>query len=239
MIESAARLVKDADLSLFGVSHSEQPTRSRFPKAFNAKGLSLWSAILDSAAYTRFRNETPETQKLWVYCIQEYLKRCRAADLSPFVAGHDFEETARAFLTSSRRRLVSFFEKHGFFKHLKIVRVNRSVSFATGNFVIEVEADLRPIQDPTFDSWLQQLPEPAFSRHQDGVLRRSVHAHIDVHYRVSSKGAHLGYRIMCHTAMNMLTTERLTRPQMQKFVDNKLWRPIVKNQPIKGINKPF
>lgn len=236
----AAPLVKDADLSLFGISHSDQPTRSRYPKVFNPQALRLWESMLASDAYTTFRNKTPETQRLWMFAVQQFLKDCAAQDVYPFSGSHDFEATARAFLTSSRRKLVEFFRKQGIFDHMKVVKVNRSANFTANNFVIECTADLRPIEDPTFETWLMKLPEPAFVRAQDGSLTRSVHAHIDVFFRVTNAGATIGYRVFCHTPLRLIDGKVATRKKMQDYVDRNFWRPLIKDHPMHGLsNKLF
>ncbi len=235
----AAPIVRDANLSLFGISHSDHPTRSRYPKVFNPQALRLWESVLSSDAYVAFRERTSNTQSLWTFAVQAFLKRCGEEDVYPFAGQHDFEGTAKAFLTSSRRKLVQFFTAHGFFEHLRVSRVERSANFTAQNFSVECIAHLKPIEDPTFDAWLTRLPEPAFVKSQDGSLTRSVHAHIEVFYRVTRTGAVLGYRIFCHTPLRLIDGKLPTKKRMLDYVDRNLWRPIVKEHPIPGINKLF
>lgn len=233
--ELAARLVKDADLSLFGISSSDQPTRSRYPKAFNPQALRVWDEVLESNAYKTFRQKTPETQKLWSFAIQQFLRECSLSNTYPFSGSHDFEGTARAFLASSRRKLVAFFEAQGFFKHLRVTNVSRSTSFTAQNFVVECTANLKPIEDPTFEAWLMRLPEPAFVKKQDGTLSRNVHAHIEVFYRVTHKGAVIGYKVFCHTPLRLINGKIASRRKMQEYVDREFWRPLIKEVPVSGI----
>lgn len=229
---AAVRLVKDADLSLLGVPAGEQPTASRYPKKFSRDGYKMWVSVLDSDTYASFRKRTPETQKLWLFAIQQFLRECSLYNVYPFSGSHDFEATAHSFLESSRRKLVAFFKEHGFFEHLKVARVERTCHFTPHNFKVEVVAHLRPIEDPTFATWLTRLPEPAFVQQRDGTLARQVHAHIEVFYSVTKTGATLGYRVFCHTPLPLIGGKLASRAKMADYVFKNFWRPLIDKHPI-------
>lgn len=237
---SYPRLEYDAQLQVFGVDTAYQPTPSRFPKAFNPQGLKVWTTILDSALYAKFKSNNNKTSKLWAFCIREYLKRAAASNLYPFTGHHDFEETAIAFLAAARQKLVRWFDESHIFDYLKIKSIERDYTFTHQNFSLEVKAELRPISDPTFEQWLTKIPSPAFKKQLDGTYHKSVHAHIDVHFHVQAGVGYLTYRVFCHTPVRVLEPGALSKARLMKYVESKLWSPLVKQYPMDKIgNRRF
>ena len=230
--ETAARMIPDAQLQVFGIDTKNQPTPTRFPKAFNAQGMKLWEQILSSSAYVEFKRKHESTSELWSFCIREFLKLSTENNVYPFTGKHDFEETARGFLEAARRKLVRWFDESGIFTLCKIKSVERDYTFTHNNFSLEVTAELRPISDPTFHAWLVKSPQPGFTKQVDGTFHRSVHAHIDVHFYLKSGVPYLRYRVFCHTPVRVLEPNAIGKAKLSKFVETKLWNPLIKQLPI-------
>lgn len=238
-VEAAVRPVRDADLSLFGIDNTGQPTPTRYPKVFSSGAHKLWLEVLQSPSYTKAANSGKPASALWQIAVKEFLKSCAANDVYAFEGRHDYEATAKSFLKSTRAKVVKFFEEAGFFQHLKVKSIKRSYDFTANNFSITCESELRPVNDPTFERWLATLPSPNMRKQEDGVYRRAVHAHVDVWYRVSRGKCYLGYRIFCHTPVRLLN-DLPSRRKLEQFVEKKLWLPAVRDHRMPSVgNKNF
>lgn len=230
----AAKFEKDAQLQLFGIDSTSQPTPTRYPKTFNAQGLRIWNEVLESAAYQQFKKCSPKASQMWEYCIKAFLKQCAANEIYPFTGRADFEELTTSFLTSARSTLVKWFHESGIFNVVKIRSVTRAYTFTHQNFSLEVTAELRPISDPTFEAWLTKNPVPGFKK-QEGIYKKSLKAHIDVEHFVKRGTPYLTYRVFCHTPVRALDPNLLGKAKLSKYVETKLWDPLIKAQPIEGL----
>lgn len=238
-VETAARIVRDADLGLFGIDSNGQPTPTRYPKAFSKGAHKVWLSVLDSPAYQKDVRAGKPASVLWQVAVRLFLKACAADGVYAFEGRPDHEATAMAFLKSTRSKVVRYFDDAGFFDHLKIRSVKRDYSFTANNFSISCEAALRPVTDATFERWLEGLPSPNLRKHEDGVYRKSVYAHVDVWYRVTRGTSYLGYRIFCHTPVRLLN-DLPSKAKMSDYVERKLWLPAVRENRIAKLgNKNF
>lgn len=229
----AARFEKDAQLQLFGIDSSSRPTPTRFPKTFNPAAAMVWRQILESQEYADFCKTHTLASEMWQYCVKAYLKACATESIYPFGGRSDFEELTRSFLTSARKKLVRWFKESGILEVTKVRKVSRSCEFTHQNFVLEVVAELRPIDDPTFERWLVKHPQPGFKK-VEGMYQRSLAAHIDVFYYVSRNTSYLKYRIFCHTPVRVLEPGHLGKSKLTQYVEKKLWNPIIEAQPLEG-----
>lgn len=236
---ATAPIDMDAQLHLFGVDSSSRPTATRFPPAFNPTAKPLWLEVLESPKIKALSKQKASIQ--WQAVLRSYLMACGAAQVYPFNGKSDFEETSRSFLVNARKQVVKFFAEQGIFQHLKIQSVKRNFSFTESNFIIEVQANLRPIEDPTLERWIQSLPSPGFKKHLDGTYRRSIHAHIDAWFQMDSEqNAVVGYRIFCRTPVRLLEPNLPNRNRLGNYVDKKIWGPIAKEHPFENIgNRNF
>lgn len=233
-VVQAASVIRDAQLHLFGINSDSQPTVTRYPKPFNPIAMPVWKTVLESEGYALYAKVNISSTARWTYCVKEFLKACATQKVYPFAGKADFETSARAFLTSARKSLVGWFKQSGIFDVARIKSVTRSHSFTQQNFSVEVCAELRPISDPTFIAWLTQLPNPGF-RKVDSLYRRSIQAHIDVEFEMRRGVPYLTYRIFCHTPVRILNPGLLGRNKLSKFVDDKLWTPLIKEHPVEGL----
>lgn len=230
----AVRIEKDAQLHMFGVDSTSQPTPTRFPKTFNPANHKIWLKVLEDEAYQRFLAGNPPAQKRWEYVIKAYLRACSTANVYPFAGRTDFEDLAKSFLKSARTILVNWFKDSGIFNVVKIQRVERKHSFTHQNFCIEVTATLKPISDPTFDAWLVKHPMPGF-RKEDGIFRKSLRAHLDVEYSMRDGQPCLTYRIFCHTPIRSIDPSLMDHTKLTKYVDTKMWDPMIRELRIDGL----
>lgn len=238
-VVQAASVIRDAQLHLFGINSDSQPTVTRYPKPFNPMAMPVWKTVLESEGYALYAKTNISSAARWTYCVKEFLKACATQKVYPFSGKADFETSARTFLTSARRNLVRWFTEAGIFNVARIKSVTRNHSFTQQNFSIEVCAELRPISDPTFISWLQRLPNPGFKK-VDNLYRRSIQAHIDVEFEIRRGVPYLTYRIFCHTPVRILDPSLLGRNKLSKFVDDKLWNPLIKEHSVETLgNRRF
>lgn len=241
IVQAAPRPAADADLALFGIESKTPPSITKYPAAFNKNAHRYWKATLEGTEYTKAREKVGATsQALWTLAIRLFLKSCAAANVYAFEGKHNYEEVAREFLTSARKQLAAYIKASGIFDVMKVKKVTRNYTFTHQNFFIEVQADLRPNDDPSVVSWLTNKPSPGFSKHVDGSYRRSVQAHIELAYTPKRDGtATLSYRIFCHTPARLLA-DVPNKKKLEQYVEKKLWLPICKDSPIDALrNRTF
>jgi len=144
------RLRPKLDLTLLGVPavlHSQKPTASTFPSAFNAHSRNIWNSILNDQDLMKYTARL-EPLEQWEFVIKEYIAQCRKVSLPIFSERYCEELNTR--LSSDfdrlRRKLVNFIQKQQFTDGIKMYAVKHDVQkLPTGGFDLYVSAKLRKV----------------------------------------------------------------------------------------------
>lgn len=225
-------------LALLGVDGHLNPTVSRFPKSYNPKALKLWVKALD-----KINNEYEDTLENWMATIRTFISLCRAEGIEAFDHANAaaVNEGIEAWLKSNRVKAIKYCNDTEIFKHFRIVSGKRTV-VVTGqqgrNFYVENTARLKAIEDPTLKSWLTGSPMPGFTDNGDGSFTRNINAAstITVNF-IGMNGATVTLNIYCHS-LPIIEGKR-TNKALAKYIETKIWTPLVRRFKFNGVTKLF
>lgn len=239
VVTSAAKTTGES-LTLLGIDGTKAPTVSRFPKSYNPKALKLWTTAIDEASQL-FNKE--DNLHNWLVTIKAFLKLCKEANLSPFDNANidTHNEGIEAWLKSNRVKAIKYCDDTEIFKHFTIKSVKRSAVITGpqgGNFYVENVAQLKAIEDPTLQKWLVTAPMPGFLNNGDGSYTKTINAASSVTVNfIGSTKATLTLNIFCHS-LPIVTAKggsAVTKKALAKFIETKMWSPLVKRFKFKGI----
>lgn len=230
---AARRIVRDAQLELLNIDSQSQPTVTRYPQTFNPAAAVIWRDLINSPEYKAFCAGSDSAAARWKFAVMTFLKNCKAQDMYPFSGAHDFEEVARKFLRNARTTLIDWFHQSKVFDYVRLASVTRESSFTHNNFRITVRAKLRPISDPTFERWLVMRPHPGFVR-EGSMYANQLRAHLRVEFEVVDGQPTMNYSVFCHTPIRAFDVGRYTSEHLSRYVDEKLWKPLIRELPITG-----
>lgn len=171
--------------------------------------------------------------------IKRYLKLCTVNGIFPFARStqQSNNETITNFLAASRQRIKLLLTQSDLLSKVKIRSVVREYEFHASSFKVTSTAILKPIEDPTFISWIQSRPFPLFIRGTDpGVYEKKIHANVYLTASlVNLKQPKLSLSIFCHTPIALVEQTKLpSLNQMKQLAESTLWTPLVRSNPFPG-----
>lgn len=234
----SAKNVKE-ELSVIGVDATGFPSFTNFPRTFAKEAFPLWKAMLEDEWYTTMKKPVSKSADIWRTVIQRYLKLCANNGIFPFARSTQQanNDVISQYLKSSRRKLQTFFAECEMFSKIKIQSVVRSYEFNPSSFTVHMSANLKPIKDPTFARWLQQMPFPHFLRGNDpGYYEKKVHANIHVTVKAANLNQpKISYSIFCHTPFAIGEYSKLpTLNKLRTEAESTLWIPAIHSVVFEG-----
>lgn len=242
VIETAAPSLMP-DLSIIGVSEQDQsryPTKSSFPKRFNADAFKVWQKLVESEDVQTFIVENSDKSRVWDYCIMQFITRCGEEGVVPFGKASEQQktETVIEHFRLSRIKVVDFFKRVSMFDKVRVSKTYRTYVCTPGQTVVKTWAELRPVNDPTFESWLTKAPEPHFVRGTGSRYFKQLQPNLLVYVDyISPMRVKLGFEIQAGSGV-MIATKRKTptKKEVEKYMDSTVWLPIVRSHRFLGMN---
>ena len=231
------------DLSIIGVPHqyhNKIPSIGGFPKNFNPDARHVWLAILASEGYKEKVNGMPAGER-WTLIIQLFIKWCNDQAISPFDNHLDRTDNSRilSFLELQRRKLVKYIDEIGILKVVTIKSPYRVYMRRDTGFVIQSYCDFSNFGG--FDQLQKFLTHPKVGFTKVGlawqkVLDSTTRIHVKT---VNSNRAIVWYEIRVGSPVYFPGSERKTPTirQVDNFIDNTIWLPIVRSHRFKTLNK--
>lgn len=240
-ILNASPVNRDTELSVIGVKTSGMPSLTTFPKNFSNDGFKVWKGIFDSdnTWYATTRKTLTDSSEVWFAVVQHYLKLCSKNGIYPFRKANQQtqNEVVSSFVSSSRRKLVAFVDKHEIFHKVRIQSVTREFTFRDTSFTIESTALLKPIEDPTFADWLKSFPGPHFKRaDRPGRFERVVQSNVEIYFDLANpRQPKMTIRIFCHTPLAVPEYSKLpSKAKLVSIAEKNIWLPAVRNSRFKN-----
>jgi hypothetical protein len=239
ILHTAAPLNRDTELSVIGVDSKGLPSISNFPKNFSSDGFRVWKLIFEDQWYKDLRRDLTDSSEVWFAVVQHYLKLCAKNGIFPFHKANQQtqNEVVASFLASSRRALVRFVDLHKVFEHVKLASVNREYHFRSTSFTLTCEALLKPIDDPTFPSWVSSYNGPRFKRGASpGLYNRNIQSNVDMYFKLANLSQpKIGFTIFCHTPIAVPEYSKLpSKAKLKSIAEQSIWLPVVRNNKFKG-----
>ncbi len=91
-------------------------------------------------------------------------------------------------------------------------------------------ATLRPFEDPTFEKWLIQIPQPRFTYQGSGVYHNMLQANIDLWIEIKNRNrVEVMYSVFCHTPVAIPEYGKLpTKSKLTQYAEKIIWLPVIR-----------
>jgi hypothetical protein len=226
-------------LSLIGVDQTKAlPSVDQFPASFNKEdGLAVWRKVLSSTEYKSV------TRDHWDTALRLYLHACDVAGIFPFARStqQSNNDTTIRFLTNARRKLQWYFKLVGMFDKISPLFINRSYTFSSNHFEVTTEAQLLPINDPTFGKWLRMTPYPGFrpgirSTVLTKLVQNTVESEIRLDFDLQRKLRPVFWiNIHCHTPITYSSVgPPASKEELTEYAEKTIWLPLVRSHRYPG-----
>lgn len=230
------------DLSIIGVPDAYQqkiPSITSYPRKFDGKALSIWQDYVSSPDYKNWARRTDDLDTVWHETIKNFLKLCEDQGILPFANNTDLtrNEFLQDAFNKSRIMLVRWFDETKMFECVKVKKASREYILNEKGMTIRCWADLFTVKNlPEFETWLQKTPSPRFLKYPDGRWTKLVQPHILVWVKIlNAARVVVGYEIKLAGTINIPGKKTPTKKEVNKFIDNTLWYPIVRAHRIDAI----
>ncbi len=230
------------DLSIIGVPDQCQqriPTATAYPRKFDGQALSIWQKYVDTPEFKTWARGQSDLDQVWHETIKCFLKRCEDEGVVPFANNTDTtrNEFVENAFSRSRIMLVSWFNEIKMFERVRVRKAFREYVANDKGILVRSWAELFNVKDlPEFEAWLQKTPSPRFLKYPDNRWTKMVQPHIMVWVRViNSSRVVVGYEIKLAGTINIPGKKTPTKKEVNKFLDNTLWFPIVRAHRIDAI----
>lgn len=230
------------DLSIIGVPDQCQqriPTATAYPRKFDGQALSIWQKYVDTPEFKAWARAQSDLDQVWHETIKCFLKRCEDEGVVPFANNTDTtrNEFVENAFSRSRIMLVRWFDEIKMFERVKVRKAFREYVANDKGILVRSWAELFNVKDlPEFESWLQKTPSPRFLKYPDNRWTKMVQPHIMVWVRIiNSARVVVGYEIKLAGTINIPGKKTPTKKEVNKFLDNTLWFPIVRAHRIDAI----
>ena len=223
-------------LNLAGIDFDRDPTITTYPKFYNPQAHSLWAQVLKTMTFRA------DSHVNWQVAIKDFQDICYNANVAVFNedALDTFNESIASSLKANRVQAIKACDDTEIFKHFSIRSIVRRVAVLNGqdgrNFYVENVAKLHAVKDPTLERWLLSSPLPGFIQPEAGRYEKLVNAATTVTINFTSKAvATITLCIHCHS-MPMIP-HRKTTQSMARFIESKIWDPIVQKYRFKDVGR--
>jgi hypothetical protein len=230
------------DLSIIGVPDQCQqriPTATAYPRKFDGQALSIWQKYVDTPEFKAWARSQADLDQVWHETIKCFLKRCEDEGVVPFANNTDTtrNEFVENAFSRSRIMLVRWFDEIKLFERVRVRKAFREYVANDKGIVIRSWSELFNVKDlPEFEAWLQKTPSPRFLKYPDNRWTKMVQPHIMVWVRIiNSSRVVVGYEIKLAGTINIPGKKTPTKKEVNKFLDNTLWFPIVRAHRIDAI----
>lgn len=220
-----------ANLGVLDTDQVRDPTAQAFPMAFNPNCRRVWDAVLTDLVMT------DDVGFNWGSAIRAFLEQCISQDLYPFSnlkqSANDQILTA---LGDARKAVVKFLNRSKMLHYVNLRATLREVQMSNVGFTLRVLGNAT-LKDPTFEKWLLQMPMPAFRQKHNG--RWIKHLSSEVTMVVFNEGTQrwrVGYEIVCHHFPDLPGKHLPSKAELEKFVLDILWTPILKSHRPDGFH---
>lgn len=228
------------DLSIIGVPdrfQSGYPIPSAYPRRFANEARHVWDKLVTDPQWKSLIKDT-ELDLAWDQTIREFLSRCTEKGVLPFVNNTDMarNEFVREFLTRSRRHVVDYMNEIGMFKKIRIRKAYREYTRRENGLTYRSWAELYPLKDNEFESWLTKAPLPRFWKMTDKMYVRIVRPHIRVWVKfVNRNRVIVGFEIHAAGSITIPGSKSPSKRDVATFIDRTIVLPIIKAHRFKDL----
>lgn len=230
------------DLSIIGVPDAQQkklPGLTSFPRKFDDRSRPVWEQYVSSPEYKSWARGVGDLDTIWHETIKQFLKLCEGQGILPFSNNTDLtrNEFVQNAFNNSRIMLVRWLDECKLFERVKVKKAYREYVMNEKGLTIRCWADLYPIKDlGAFEAWLKQVPMPRFLKAPDNRWTKMVQPHIMVWVRMmNASRTVVGYEIKMVGTINIPGKKTPTKKEVNRFIDNTLWYPIVRAHRIDAV----
>ena len=228
------------DLSIIGVPDRFQtnyPVPSAYPQRFSGEARHVWDKLVTDPQWKSLIKDT-DVDLAWDQTIREFLSRCTDSGVLPFVNNTDMarNEFVREFLMRSRRHVVEYMNEIGMFKKIKIRHAYREYTRRENGLTVRCWAELYPLKDPDFESWLTKAPLPRFWKLTENMYVRIVRPHIKVWVKfVNRSRVVVGFEIQAAGSVTIPGSKSPSRRDVATYIDRTIMVPIIKSHRFKDL----
>lgn len=227
-------------LTNLGVPPLEQgrpPTVEGFPSGLNGNNKAQWQQAVHEMV------PSSDSFRDWGLTLRRYVELCEEFGVFPFQQVHQsHNDQIVEMLQEARRQFVYFANKNQFFSKIKIRSTHHKVTITDKGFNLVVYAKAR-IEDPTFLKWLEHLPLPfrfPFIRSDSNRHTKVISDTLSIFVENSTYDLPerwlVGYEISIPFYPDLPNNELPSRKEMERFVLDILWMPLIRSMRPKGLN---
>ncbi len=229
------------DLSIIGVPESGQqkiPNVTSYPTKFDVSGRPVWDELVSSDEFKNWARSNGDLDVVWHETIKKFLAMCGDQGVLPFKNNTDLtrNEYIQDAFNRSRIMLVRWFDEVGFFERVRVRKAYREYVRNEKGLTIRCWAELFPVKDAGFEDWLKKVPSPRFLKYPDNRWIKMVQPHITVWVKIlNASRTVVGYEVKMAGTINIPGKKTPTKKEVNRFIDNTIWFPIVRAHRIDAI----
>lgn len=230
------------DLSIIGVPDAYQqkiPTITAYPQKFDPSAMSVWTSLVSDPEYKAWAKSVADLDVVWHETIKKFLAACNDQGVLPFKDNTDLtrNEYVQDAFNRSRIMLVRWLDNIGMFERVKVKKAFREYVRNERGLTVRCWAELFPVKDaPGFEEWLRKTPTPRFLKYPDGRWTKMVQPHIMVWVKIQNASRIIvGYEVKLAGTINIPGKKTPTKKEVNRFIDNTVWFPIVRAHRIAAI----
>lgn len=235
MITSTATKTENlTDLSILGVPEShfgKKPGVYGYPKKFSPEALPVWKEMLCSKEFKKKTNNL-NLDMSWHIAIQDFLELCETRGVFPFVNSTDISrnEYISDFIRRSRIELVKYFNEIKLFEKVKVKKAYRKYTRKDGGLIVSSWAELFPVHDPNFESWLTQTPLPRFLKTVNNRWTKQLRPNLQIWVRIINKSRiTIGFNIQTAGVISIPGNKSPSRKEVDDYIDDLIFLPIIRS----------
>jgi hypothetical protein len=230
------------DLSMIGVPEAYQqqiPSITSYPRKFDSVALPVWQKYVSDPEFKAWARAQDDLDIVWHETIKNFLKLCETEGVLPFANNTDLtrNEFLQDAFNKSRIMLVQWLDEVGLFERVKVRKASREYIRSDKGMIIRCWADLFPVKNlPEFEDWLKKTPQPRFQKYPDNRWSKLVQPHIMIWVKMlNASRTIVGYEIRLAGTVNIPGKKTPSKKDVDKFIDNTIWYPIVRAHRIAAI----
>ncbi len=229
------------DLSIIGVAEefsSKLPSVYGYPKKFAKEAFEIWRQLVTSNEFRTKCRSFGNINLAWHTAIQDFLSLCEDNGVFPFVNNTDTarNEFVTDFVRRSRIELVRFLNEIKIFEKIRVKKAFREYKRKERGLVIKSWAELYPVEDPTFETWINTFPSPRFLKTVNSKWYKILRPNLVVWIRIINKNrVTIGFDIEVAGSITVPGNKTPSRKEVDNFIDNNIFLPIIRSHRFNNV----
>jgi hypothetical protein len=237
----AAPATKLTDLSIIGVPEdyfTKFPGVYGYPKKFAKEAFEVWKELVTSKEFRTKCRSLGTIDLAWHVAIQDFLSLCEDRGVFPFINNTDTarNEFVTDFMRRGRIEIVRFLDEIKMFEKVRVKKAYREYRRKDTGLVIKSWAELFPVEDPNFQTWINTFPSPRFLKTVNNRWYKILRPNLIVWIRIINKSrVTIGFDIEVAGTITVPGNKTPTRKEVDSFIDNSIFLPIIRSHRFNNV----